>query len=373
MHRKTLILTLSIVCILSGAAYLTLHAHSLPAVVEKRVEGPVDPANLTEITGLARSWDGHMLATVNDHKTIALWDATSGTNLRALESSTTEWVFAPAFSPDGSLLATPSSTPWLKSSGHLLLWDTATGQRLASVDDLSWPVCCARFNSAGTLIAVAGHLTLYRVDPSTRQIIRKAEMEHVTNGSIQAMDFNPNGDLLATGKRNGKVELWHVPDLTLVRTLSVGRSLQPAPVSPEDAPADPQAISVTFAHNLPRLAANNSEGSVFVWDLDRGKEIVHYDYSAASADLDLLKLRNWASFTSDDKWLVTTNQAGDGITLLGSKSKKEVGDLLTLRKHTAIEALNFSPTDGSVAIPYREFQPGGGTGAASSGIRSLQL
>src|SRR5262249_27505489 len=134
----------------------------------------------------------------------------------------------------------PSSTPYTTSSGHLLLWDTATGQRLASVDDLSWPVCCASFNPAGTLIAVAGLTTLYLVDPSTRQIIRQAEMQHVANGVIQAIAFNPNGDLLATGKRNGKVELWQVPDLTLVRTFSVGPSLKPTPVSPEDAPAQPE-------------------------------------------------------------------------------------------------------------------------------------
>jgi hypothetical protein len=37
-----------------------------------------------------------------------------------------------------------------------------------------------------------------------------------------------------------------------------------------------QAVSVAFAHNAPRLAANNSEGSVFVWDANTGKEIVRY-------------------------------------------------------------------------------------------------
>src|SRR5207244_7717505 len=70
--------------------------------------------------------------------------------------------------------------------------------------------------------------------------------------SIQAMEFHANGDLLATAKRNGKVEVWQVPHLNLVRTFSVGPSLQPRPASPDDAPPDPQGVSVTFAHNLPR-------------------------------------------------------------------------------------------------------------------------
>jgi WD40 repeat protein len=361
MHRKSLMLVLGTVCI-SGAAYFTLHAaHASPAFAEKRAEGPAGPSDLTEITALARSRDGHMLATVNDNKTVALWDASTGTNLRALESSATEWVYAPAFSPDGSVLATPSSTQAFKSDGHLLLWDPSTGQRLASVDDLSWPLCCASFNPAGTLIVVAGHLTLYLVDPSTRQVIRRAEMDHVVNGMIQAIEFNPSGDLLATAKRNGKVELWQMPDLTLARAFSVGRSLRPAPLSPDDAPADPQAMSVTFAHNLPRLAANTSEGSAFVWDLNTGEAIVRYayDYSGTNGNSSVFApLANSLSFTLDDAWLLTIDQQTEGIRLLGAKRQKQTGNLLTIPRNSEMKALNVSLSDGSVAFAYRVFYPG---------------
>jgi len=298
---------------------------------------------------------------ISSNRTIAIWDAAGCANLHALESSSTEWIYSPAFSPDGSLLATPSSTPYTKSGGHLLLWDMATGQRLASVDDLSWPVCCASFNPAGTLIAVAGSLTVYLVDPSTRQIVREAEMERVGNGSIQAMEFGPSGDLLATGKRNGKVELWRVPDLTLVRTFSVGRSFRPATASPEDAPGTPQAKSVAFAHNKSRLAANNSEGSVFVWDFSTGKEIVHYAYGYSDNRGNssvFAPLANSLFFTLDDAWLLTADQETKGIRLLGAKRQKQTGNLLPLPKHSEVAALSVSPTDGSVAVAYRRFYPG---------------
>ncbi len=272
---KSRLFALGLVGLLGVAGYFALrNTHASPVVTEKQAEGTVGPPAIGEFSHLARSRDGHMLATVNDNKSVALWDATNGSFLRVLESGEREWIYAPAFSPDASLLATPSNNQALESSGQLLLWDPATGQRLGSVD-VPW-VCCASFNTAGTLIAAAGQTTLYLVDPSTREIIRKTEMEHVGNGTIQAMEFNANGDLLATAKRNGKVELWQVPDLKLVRTFSVGPSLQPAPRSPDDAPAEPQAVSVTFAHNVPRLAANNSEGSIFVWDVNTGKEIVRY-------------------------------------------------------------------------------------------------
>jgi WD40 repeat protein len=217
------------------------------------------------------------------------------------------------------------------------------------------------FNPAGTLIAVGGLPTLYLVDPSTKQIVRQIDRPH-ENGAIQAVVFSPSGDLLATGGRDGTVKLWNLPDLGLVRTFSVS---DPGPyVSPSEG-GPPRAIvsSLAFAHNVPQLAAATQVGSVFVWDLGRGKEIVHYDYSAVTADTDVFKVRNWASFTSDDKWLV-----------LGAKSKKEVGDLLTLRKHTEMGNLDFSPTHGSVAFAYRVFHPGEPTPPSPKfEIWSLQL
>jgi WD40 repeat protein len=169
------------------------------------------------------------------------------------------------------------------------------------------------------------------------------------------------------------VKLWQLSDLSLLRTFSVSDP-QPHVSASEGPPARAIVSSLAFAHDAPRLAAATQGGSVFVWDLERGKEIVHYDYSAVQADTDVLKLRNWASFTSDDKWLVTTNQRGDGITLLGAKGKKEVDDLLTLRKHTEMGNLNFSPADSSVAFAYRIFHPGEpGPPAAKFEIWSLQL
>jgi len=175
------------------------------------------------------------------------------------------------------------------------------------------------------------------------------------------MAFNSDGNLLATGKRNGKVELWQVPNLNLVRTFSVGPSLRPAPASPDDAPAYPQAVSVTFAHNLPRLAANNSEGNVFVWDVESGKEIVRYvsTVSAARGNTSVYAATaNSLFFTPDDRWLLTIDEQTNGIRLLGAARRKETDNVLIVPKHGVLETVNVSATDGSVAFSYRIFHPG---------------
>lgn len=365
---KSLILTLVVVGTIGVAAYFMLHSiHSSPAVAEKQGEGPRDPPSLDKITGLARSGDGHMLATVNDDRWVALWDATSGKSLRVLQGGEKEWIYAPAFSPDGSLLATASSTgTYTKTYGSLLLWNPATGERLVSVGNLSWPNCVS-FNPAGTLIAIAGASTLYLVNPSTKEITQQVELQHVVNAIIGTLAFSPSGDLLATGERNGAVKLWHVPELNLVRTFSVGPSVRGTPLSEEDKPAAPQARSVAFAHNLSRLAAHTSEGSIIVWDLDSGKEIVRYayDFSRARADDYIADtLPNSVSFTSDDRWLVSMNQRGNGIRLLGAQGNKEAGDLLTIPRDGELEALDLSHTNDSVALAYRVFTPGQGASPA---------
>jgi len=365
---KSLLLAVGLVGILGVAGYFALRGDPAPhTIFEKRAEGPVGLPELTNIEGLARSRDGHVLATVSEN-VVSLWDTASGNNLLVLKNGSNEAIYAPAFSPDGSLLATAGN---IHGDGSLLLWNPATGERLASIDNLSFPGCVS-FNPAGTLIAVGGLPTLYLVDPSTKEIVRRIDRPH-QNGGSQAVVFSPSGDFLATGGRDGTVKLWQLSDLSLVRTFTVSDP-QPHVSTSEGPPARAIVSSLAFAHDVPRLAAATQGGSVFVWDLERGKEIVHYDYSAVKADTDILKLRNWASFTLDDKWLVTTNQRGDGITLLGAKSKKEVDDLLTLRKHTEMGNLDFSPTDGSVAFAYRVFHPGEpGPPAAKFEIWSLQL
>jgi WD40 repeat protein len=353
---KSPLIILAVVCLLAVAAFFVFHGARPPhPVVQKQAEGPAGDPELTWITGLAESHDGHVLATVNDNKTVALWDAATGTNLRALESGSNEWVFAPAFSPDDSLLVTAESSGGSDTHGSLLLWNPSTGERLGSVENLPWPNSVT-FNPAGTLIAVGGTPTLYLVDPSTKEITHKVERAH-ENGAIQAIGFSPNGDLLATAGRDGTVKLWQVPELNLVRTLSVGPSVQPTHPS-EGPPARPIVGSVTFAHHHPRLAASTTEGTVIVWDFGSGREIVRYRYDDAVATAESYMqatVGNSLSFTSDDRWLLTTDLGTNGVRLLSADSKKQAGGLLSTQAQRTIEALNVSPADGSVAFAYREF------------------
>lgn len=361
MQRKLLFLVGSLVSILVIGGYFALRKGPPSVVTQKQAEVTLESTSSGVFSELARSGDGRLLAIVKDNKEIGTWDRLQGgPTVRVFESDDKEWLYSPTFSPDGSLLAAISNTPKQQNAGHLLLWDSATGQRVASVDNISWPVCCSSFNPVGTLIAVAGNTTLYLVDPATREIVHQVEMERVLNGVIQALAFNPSGDLLATTKRNGKVELWQVPDLNLIRTFSVGGSVRGDTASGDSA-TSPPAVSVAFAHNSPRLAANTSEGRVFIWDVNTGQEVLRYPSNTSSAQK---KTAIYASqphslfFTLDDQWLVTMDEKTNGVRLLGTERHKETDNVLTVPKHGVLETLNASSNDGSVAFSYRVFHPG---------------
>jgi hypothetical protein len=106
------------------------------------------------------------------------------------------------------------------------------------------------------------------------------------------------------------------------------------------------------------------EGTVIVWDLDSGREIVRYTYDSSGATAEnyvQATVGNSLSFTSDDRWLLTTDLSSNGVRLLGVDSKKETGGLLSTHGERSIEALNVSPVEDSVAFAYRVFQPGQST------------
>src|SRR5215470_15802458 len=191
MRRKSLFPVGGLVC--AGLAIVVGIAgcHALPKVVtEKQLEITLESTNEFPVngvfSGLARSGDGRVMAITKDNKKTGLWHSgQESKDVQVLETGENEWVYSPTLSPDGSTLATVSNTPRnFQSSGHLLLWDPGTGQRLASVDNISWPVCCASFNPDGTLIGVAGNTTLYLISADTREIVQRVEMERVVNGVI---------------------------------------------------------------------------------------------------------------------------------------------------------------------------------------------
>jgi WD40 repeat protein len=345
------------VLIILGTVVLGICAYSAwrstrPALASATIllSGPAPRSDLAMVTEIVRSPDARLIATISDSKTVKLWDAKTGQFLQTLEGEK-EWFFSPSFSPDSALLATASSTSSFgKQYGHVQLWNPVTGGRVFTVDGIDWPQC-VRFSPLGNFIAVGANSDLYVVDASTYTVV-----EHIQrpfeSGVLLAMNFDPSANLLATAGQNGTVKLWKMPLLEPVRTFSVVDPIVRVSV-PGDERGPVPAASVTFSHDGKLLAANNAEGTVYIWDVASGDERMRYAYGELKRGESLYaSIRNSLAFTADDQWLVTTDRTGSGIRLLGVSSKAEIATPLTTHGDAPIVSFDASLLDDTVAFAY---------------------
>lgn len=110
------------------------------------------------VFAVAFSPDGTILASGSFDKTIKLWDVATGKEIRTLTGHTKE-VVSIAFSPDGKRLASaasqyfgnPEPTP-----GEVKTWDTATGLDLRVFEGHWWPTYGVAFSPDGSRVLAAG-------------------------------------------------------------------------------------------------------------------------------------------------------------------------------------------------------------------------
>jgi WD40 repeat protein len=154
------------------------------------------------VFALAFSPDGSMLATDNlgtgSRSVTQLWDVRSGQPRLSREIAAIATHFV-AFSPDGAVLATADQD----GTG---LWDVATGRLLARLAGASPPVSVAAFSPDGKTLAAGGADGVTTVwDVATRRIT--ATLTGQAN-AVQSVAFSPDGADLATASYDGTVRLW---------------------------------------------------------------------------------------------------------------------------------------------------------------------
>ena len=199
------------------------------------------------VNGVAFSPDGALLASASYDRTVKLWDAHSGKEIRTLRGHTNP-VTHVCFSPDGALLASSSYDKTVK------LWDARTGKEqrtLRGHGDIVWGVC---FAPDGRRLASASRDRTARVWDIDTGACRSVLRGHAS--SVEGVCFVPDGTRLATASWDKTVRIW---DAATARELVSLKGHTDA------------VTGVCFAPDGRRLASASWDETVKLWDAGSGQ------------------------------------------------------------------------------------------------------
>lgn len=152
--------------------------------------------------------DGRLLASVAKKDfTIRLWDTSIGA-LKGLLHGHLQEIESIMFSPNGEFLVS------LSSDNTTRLWDSATGVSTGIIDcdprfytDSGTCLTSSAFSPDGGLLAVSSVSDIQLRNPVTCAL-HSTLKGHLS--FIEAIQFSPNGHLLATGSHDETIRLWDV-------------------------------------------------------------------------------------------------------------------------------------------------------------------
>jgi WD40 repeat protein len=147
-----------------------------------------------------------------------------------------------ALSPDGKIVATTVLR-------LVLLFDVATGQRMAALEHSDF-TRCLRFSPDGRLLAVAAGRSVWLWDVAERRALKRFD---AFSKHVECLAFHPTGRLLGAGSRDGEVRLWRTANLEAAASLDwkVGA-----------------VHGLAFSPDGQTAAAAGHDNAIVVWDID---------------------------------------------------------------------------------------------------------
>ena len=268
-------------------------AEDIVAVVEDKlyVEQLCLTGHSNQVWTVSVSADGKRLLTCSLDKTLRLWDATTGKQLRVFEGHT-ESILAAALSPDGKRALSGG----IGKDGSVRLWDVATGKELYQMTGDADAVRSVAFGPEGKAISGHLHWTLQVWDLNTG---RNAGILTGHTDQLYRVAYSDKAKLTATCSNDQSIRLWNLETGKEVRTL------------PSSSPIG--FGSVCFSPDGKRLLAVGSDATLRLWEVETGKELQRLKAKACCA-----------GFSPNGKRIVLGGYLDETVRIWDIESDKEL-------------------------------------------------
>ncbi len=297
---------------LSG--FVMIHLVTVTMAIAQKPEVFLQTGHSNKVTSIAFSPDGKYALSGSHDKTLKLWNAESGKEIRTLEGHS-YGVTSVAFSPNGKYALSGSDDKMLK------LWDVEGGKEIRTFAGHSYLVRSVAFSPDGKhALSGSGDKTLKLWDVEGGK-----EMRTFAGHSdwVRSVAFSQDGKYALSGSKDKTMKLWDVASGIEIRTLAGHSS---------------DVTSVVFSPNGKYALSGSDDETLKLWDVESGKEIRTFAGHSHWV--------NSVAFSPDGKYALS-GSTDKTLKLWDVKSGKEIR---TFMGHSfQVSSVTFSP-DGKYVL-----------------------